>query len=352
MAASTSTSPVAPSTAVVADSSTSTPVLPSQHLLELPIAAPLSHDLFLDAAFSPDAFLLSRRHTSLDDLRSDLRSYLTSLRAELVALINEDYEDFIGLGMGLRGTVERALGRMRLPVDEVRSEVQGAKEALEEVKAEVEEQLEERRKIREGKKLVKVILDCGEAVAKVEDMLGIAAVPAPTGKEARRQSVSLLRRPVPALLDDHGFDSGTKRIERVAAEFNQTLYLVSLAKGSAYVASLAPRIERARSALQRDLAALFRETLKSSDRPAKKEALIECLRTYETLGLVREAEDLVKREVVLPGLAEVRLRSIALGPSSLKRRTGCRALRFTRRSPFSRPSCHPILRPFKTAVLP
>lgn len=54
-----------------------------------------------------DAFLLSRLHTPLDELRTDLRSYLAVLKEELVQLINEDYTEFISLGTGLRGEGKR-----------------------------------------------------------------------------------------------------------------------------------------------------------------------------------------------------------------------------------------------------
>lgn len=93
------------------------------HDAPLPLALPLDHDLFLDDAFDVDDFLLARRHTSLDDLRSELRTYLSRLRNELVGVINEDYEDFIGLGIGLRGTDKR-LERMRRPVEDVRTEIE------------------------------------------------------------------------------------------------------------------------------------------------------------------------------------------------------------------------------------
>jgi conserved oligomeric Golgi complex subunit 2 len=83
----------------------------------LPIPAPLSHSnphLSLPAStFSTEAFLLSRLPSSLPDLRAELREYLGELKAELVGLINADYEAFISLSTDLReegGRLER-LGR-------------------------------------------------------------------------------------------------------------------------------------------------------------------------------------------------------------------------------------------------
>ena len=87
------------------------------------LPAELNHGTFLSSDFTPNSFLLSRRHTALEDTRAELRAYLADLRTELVGVINQDYEDFIGLGIGLRGTDKR-LERMRRPVEGVKQEVQ------------------------------------------------------------------------------------------------------------------------------------------------------------------------------------------------------------------------------------
>lgn len=92
--------------------------------LDLPSLQPLSHEHPLLAAptFDPDAFLLSRIHIPLEELRAELREYLGDLREELVKLINEDYEEFLSLGTGLRGEEER-LKRLEEPLQGVKKEV-------------------------------------------------------------------------------------------------------------------------------------------------------------------------------------------------------------------------------------
>lgn len=93
--------------------------------LDLPSLVPLSHehDLLSSAKFDVDAFLLSRIHIPLDELRGELRSYLAELREELVQLINDDYEEFISLGTGLRGEGERLKG-LQGPLGGLRGEVE------------------------------------------------------------------------------------------------------------------------------------------------------------------------------------------------------------------------------------
>jgi hypothetical protein len=90
----------------------------------LPLPPPLSPSVFLSDSFQPDSFLVTRRHVPLDELRSELRAYLTQTRSELVKVINSDYEDFVNLGRGLRDgfddnwrDLERAVGSVR---DEVK----------------------------------------------------------------------------------------------------------------------------------------------------------------------------------------------------------------------------------------
>jgi conserved oligomeric Golgi complex subunit 2 len=91
---------------------------------DLPIHLPLSHsNPYITApTFNVEHFLLSRSHTSLPDLRSELRDYLASLKEELVKLINDDYEAFISLSTDLRGEGTR-LERLKHPLGMLKSEI-------------------------------------------------------------------------------------------------------------------------------------------------------------------------------------------------------------------------------------
>lgn len=91
----------------------------------LPSLEPLSHSqTLLDPdQWDVDAFLLSRSDLPLDELRSELREYLAALREELGDLINDEYEEFISLGLGLRGEAEQ-LEEIRLPLQVLKNEVE------------------------------------------------------------------------------------------------------------------------------------------------------------------------------------------------------------------------------------
>jgi hypothetical protein len=94
-----------------------------QDELSMLLPSKLDHAVFESADFDAQSFLLSRRHVPIEDLRADLKEYLATLRQELVGVINQEYEDFLGLGIGLRGTDKR-LERMKDPIAGFQQEIQ------------------------------------------------------------------------------------------------------------------------------------------------------------------------------------------------------------------------------------
>lgn len=91
---------------------------------DLPDYVPLSHDntYLVAKEFNVEQFLLSRSHTSLPDLRTELREYLSRLKEELVKLINDDYEAFISLSTDLKDEGDRLI-RLKSPLGTLKSQV-------------------------------------------------------------------------------------------------------------------------------------------------------------------------------------------------------------------------------------
>ncbi|GAA5926369.1 hypothetical protein JCM1841_006995 [Sporobolomyces salmonicolor] len=261
--------------------------------VDLPTAPPLSHELFEGEHFDASEFLLSRRHTGLEELRSELRAYLATLRTSLVGVINEEYEAFIGLSLGLRHrNVATSLSTIRRPVLSIRGEVTRVKGELDEMRDEMASVLEERKEVREMKAVMRRLLATEEAVEKVEGLLKMGD----SDKTSKPRDV------------DQIVDSPAKRLERIAAEYNHMLYLVSRAGDLPFVRSLDDRISRITSALQLDLSQLLTSILSFSPTPSSsiethklyRDELTTAMRTFSSLGLVSQAEDIIRRIVVRP----------------------------------------------------
>ncbi|KIY73086.1 COG complex component [Cylindrobasidium torrendii FP15055 ss-10] len=273
---------------------------------ELPVYVPLKHgNPYLTAdAFDIEQFLLSRSYTSLQDLRAELRDYLATLKEELVKLINDDYEAFISLSTDLRDEGAR-LGKLKAPLDVLRTEIQTSKSELEATQVAIQDKLETRAVLREEKALLHLLLKISELVTRLEGLLLIGS---PDGDATPIDTPNVLVSPPLDSIDDNRGNQA-KHLSRVAAEYTQLLYHAAKARehNCAFVDEMQWRIDRIQSTLSSDLDHHFSSLLVSLTEGAKHSELDkskisadlkECLRTYDTLGLWRDAEDIVRRDIV------------------------------------------------------
>ncbi|KAJ7783230.1 COG complex component [Mycena metata] len=277
---------------------------------DLPIYIPLSHDnpYLTSDVFDVEAFLLSRSHTSLRDLRAELRDYLSTLKEELVKLINDDYEAFISLSTDLRGEGAR-LGRLKHPLVELKSQILDSKRELHVIQDAIQEKLVKRAVLREEKALLHLLLKISESVTRLESLLLIASpeqddLGQSTLDDSRPAHLNLSEDNV----DDRSRANRAKHLGRVATEYTQLLYHASKARADncVFVDEIQWRIDRIRSTLSSDLDHIFSTTLLSltdgkvadADKPRANSDLNECLRTYDAMGLWRDAEDVLRRDVV------------------------------------------------------
>lgn len=77
---------------------------------------------FTATEFDPDTFLSSRRHLSLERMKTELNTHLKSLKSELVELINRDYQDFINLSTNLKG-VDKDIEDLKTPLSNMEVQV-------------------------------------------------------------------------------------------------------------------------------------------------------------------------------------------------------------------------------------
>ncbi|KAM0790884.1 hypothetical protein ACM66B_004723 [Microbotryomycetes sp. NB124-2] len=261
---------------------------------ELPEVEPLDGSVFRQAQFDASEWLLTRRHTALDELRSELRAYQATLKSQLVAVINTEYEAFIGLSIGLRqANVSQSLATIKRPVLSIKSEVSRVKQELENMRQDMSDLLEQRKQVRESKTMLRRLLETEQAVEKVEGLLKIGDAASSSSKE--RGTI------------ENSLESPARRIERIASEYSHMLYLVSKAGDSPFIKSLEPRLAKIASVLHFDLERLLSDTLKSARNDARdmRDSLVSLLRTYSALGDVSTAEDIVRKTVVEPQVREL-----------------------------------------------
>ncbi|GAA5967676.1 hypothetical protein JCM8115_006895 [Rhodotorula mucilaginosa] len=298
----------------------------SEAVGQLPDAPPISHSLLASPDFDASSFLLARRLTPLDQLRSELREYLASLKQSLVGVINDEYEAFIGLSLGLKQAhVSQSLARVRKPVLQVRNEVVRVQDELTAMQDEMSSVLDQRKEAREAKALMRRLLATDEAVEKVEALLNLDSPPPPPPSS----SSTSLRKPRRATISMVA-DSPTKRLERIASEYTHMQYLVKRAGPNLpFIRALEPRIARITQALRAELSDLLGSVLASrpiSASPASsnknaansyRQELLTTLRTFLSLGMAHEAEEIIRTELVQPFMRRTVTRESLVGAKPL-----------------------------------
>ncbi|MCJ1321827.1 hypothetical protein MMC15_007172 [Xylographa vitiligo] len=128
----------------------------------LPYPKPLARSAFLTPDFSPTVFLssLRNRHQTLEDLRSELRTRSQELNKALLDLVNDNYQDFLGLGGSLRGGEEK--------VEEVRVGLLGFKREVDTLKDKVEGRLEEVGGLLEERRAIAKEVRTGKALLEID----------------------------------------------------------------------------------------------------------------------------------------------------------------------------------------
>ncbi|GJJ06410.1 hypothetical protein Clacol_000601 [Clathrus columnatus] len=281
--------------------------------IDLAALQPLSHtNPFLSAeTFSVENFLISRSHSSLSDFRAELRGYYGVLKEELVKLINDDYTAFISLSTDLRGEGVR-IEKLKHPLGNLNQEIQSSVDQLKQIQETIQHKLDERAALREEKARLHLLLKLSETLVRLESLLFI------TKEELSETAFGnltsrVIQKPDESFLETRSRTNRVKHVSRIATEFNQLLYLADKARQDkcAFVDEIQWRVDRVKTTLSSDLNHLFSvllladsslETSNSQDfDPARRKFDIkECLRIYDSIGSWREAEEIIRRELVTP----------------------------------------------------
>ncbi|KAF7621703.1 oligomeric golgi complex component, COG2-domain-containing protein [Aspergillus flavus] len=140
----------------------------------LPFPEPLSRSSFLAPDFDPAKYLssLTNRHQSLEDLRQELRDLDQLLSRELLDLVNENYQDFLSLGIALQGGEEK-VEQVRVGLLAFQRDVQSVRDKVDARYREVEQLVEEKKRLRKNANVGRALLDYVDRVDELERKLMI-----------------------------------------------------------------------------------------------------------------------------------------------------------------------------------
>lgn len=113
--------------------------------------------------------------------------------------------------------------------------MQSAKSSFVEIQSAIEVQLAERIAVRNQKATLRLLLSVHDSVVKVEALLLITTSEDATGSPSK----STLRQNL-AVSSHASRQAGAHKIERIAAEYNQMLYLIDKARDLEFINALTP----------------------------------------------------------------------------------------------------------------
>ncbi|KAJ3187266.1 Conserved oligomeric Golgi complex subunit 2 [Irineochytrium annulatum] len=206
---------------------------------------------------------------------------LSSLKNELIELINRDYADFINLSTNLVG-VDKIINEISSPLEKVKADVsmgaQMVKTYLQSMVEALHMKLEGRATIRDKKAYLQLYLSIHESVGKLENLLNIAE--SRSGYNA-------------SMNGEMGLPDRGKLIEPVAIEYNQLQFLVSRGKDTQFVENIEWRINRIKETLTQTLAqslrSSFNAVLMHPNNTSSISLLTQYLRTYVLIDKIKEA---------------------------------------------------------------
>ena len=245
--------------------------------------------------FDVDAFLCSRtRGQDVQSILRELREYNTTLHAELVRVINEEYRDFVELASRLRADADQiraldaggGLDTARQEVVQLRGELAGERQAVLAGLAEWDASDRERRQLH-------TLLEANAGIQRLRVLLGLDTAEAPA-LSLRRLSMAELadcdvsdpeeeEEPAPKAASS-GFSGNEAvlplptRLERASSEYQwlqQLLGCVDTDRYGAFLETLAPKVAQVRRRIAQDVHTLLVQILGSAAPDVKREAHLQ-----------------------------------------------------------------------------
>ncbi|KAI5252247.1 hypothetical protein E4T42_03572 [Aureobasidium subglaciale] len=259
----------------------------------LPFPAALPRSDFLTPDFTPESYLstLHNRHQTLEDLRSDLRQRSQLLSKELLDLVNANYEEFLSLGLKLKGGEEK-IEEVRVGVLGFGREVGGVRDIVAQRTEEVGSLLEEKKRIRKDVMIGRRLLDIEQ---RLEDLEARLMVEPANSLSADNPSANDLDSSEDEEEDDDDADAATSTILSRLRKHAQAYLLLNHQTQKVlhhpFVIAQQSRILRVRNTLLLDLRTAVKQAQGAS---VGGKQLLDFLVIYRELGETEEAADVLR----------------------------------------------------------
>ncbi|XP_028052219.1 conserved oligomeric Golgi complex subunit 2-like [Camellia sinensis] len=263
---------------------------------------------FLQPNFDSESYIADlRTFVPFETLRSELHSHLSSLKHELVDLINRDYGDFVNLSTKLVD-VDGAVVRMRAPLSEIREKILVFCSAVEASLLALQTGLRQRAEASAAREVLELLLDTFHVVSKVEKLIKeLPSVPA----DWSNGDVNFAEKDLDHL--SNGFsvqhtenetnirETQSMLLDRIASEMNRFKFYITHAQNLPFIENMEKRIQNASLLLDASLGHCFVDRLEHRD----ANVIFNCLRAYAAIDNTRSAEEIFRSTVVAPLIQKI-----------------------------------------------
>ncbi|GMQ09744.1 hypothetical protein CsSME_00053011 [Camellia sinensis var. sinensis] len=263
---------------------------------------------FLQPNFDSESYIADlRTFVPFETLRSELHSHLSSLKHELVDLINRDYADFVNLSTKLVD-VDAAVVRMRAPLSEIREKILVFCSAVEASLLALQTGLRQRAEASAAREVLELLLDTFHVVSKVEKLIKeLPSVPA----DWSNGDVNFAEKDLDHL--SNGFsvqhtenetnirETQSMLLDRIASEMNRFKFYITHAQNLPFIENMEKRIQNASLLLDASLGHCFVDGLEHRD----ANVIFNCLRAYAAIDNTRSAEEIFCSTVVAPLIQKI-----------------------------------------------
>lgn len=231
---------------------------------------------------------MTNRHQSLEDLRQELRDLDQLLSRELLDLVNENYQDFLSLGIALRGGEEK-VEQVRVGLLAFQRDVQSIRDKVEARQQEVAGLLNEKKRLRTDANIGRALLDFADRVEELENRLMIGEQSAQEKAEDLSDTNSDFLESEDEETDDEDRGEGTAplvSLKRLEHHLQKYVYLTRLSSrigdDHPFLLAQQQRMSKIRSALLLDLKKALEQSKQAGQKRDTKTLAV--LRLYKLMG--------------------------------------------------------------------